>query len=47
LGYEIWKSGLKYIVSFNGASEAFYYFELTETAGEVTKKHEDEEEEDE
>jgi hypothetical protein len=45
LGYEVWKSGLKYIVSFNGASEAFYFFELTQTPGEVTTTKEDEDEE--
>lgn len=47
LGYEVWKSGLKYIVSFNGNQEAFYAFELTETAGEVTSKKEDNEDEEE
>ena len=46
LGYEVWRSGLKYIVSFNGASEAFYVFELTETPGEVAPKSDDDEEED-
>lgn len=45
LGYEVWRSGLKYIVSFNGDSEAFYVFELTETPGEVAKKEDEDEEE--
>lgn len=43
LGYEVHPKGLKYIVSFNGNSEAFYAFEITETPGEVSQKREDDE----
>lgn len=48
LGFEVWTSGLKYMVSFNGNHEAFYAFELTQTPGDVApKKAEEDIEEDE
>jgi hypothetical protein len=47
VGYEVWTSGLKYVVSFNGDSEAFYAFELTETPGEVVVKEENQGEDEE
>lgn len=47
LGYEVWTSGLKYIVSFNGSEEAFYAFELSDKPGEKTAKPDVDDEDDE
>lgn len=45
VNYEVHPKGLKYTVSFNGDTETFYAFELTDKQGEITKKEEPEEDE--
>lgn len=45
VSYEVHPKGIKYVVSYNGMMDSFYYFELSSTPGEVAPKQENDDDE--